>query len=641
MKPLSILRSFLSDRTANVAIIAAIVLPMMLGFTALVGEIGYSLLREVENQRVADEAAYAAALAYDSTSSNSTMVSVAQNVGVLNGLPATAVSASLVTSPRTPASQAVFVTVQTTAPLFLAPVLHFGNSMPVSARSYAQLGATAPACVIALNPALSGVALTGGTSIQAPNCAVASNNSVSVPCGDTISSELINYNGAAPTQPCGGITGPIAKANTPDPLASVAGVIAASARARADGSLVAPTIAAVPSAPNITFDYSNSAVAVAQAAGCTASYSSGVWTVTCPSGGTYKFGTLSLGGGITVKFNVNGSASTTYDFSGEINDNGSSLAFGPGTFNVANGIRSGGGSVTTFGAGSFNIGRDTATCNGAGYYSICNTGSSMTFGGPSTFVVASGIYNNGGSTLTLGSGTTNSFNIGPASDGNATNFGGGSTTSFADATGAGDIFQVVGNLYEGGGACTTFSAASNHDIDGNINLAGGLSLGAGLYAISGYFTLGALSGGDVYCQSVGANVGLSGTNVTIAIAATASYSDYSGNTDGLYIGAGFSHISIVAPTSGTYANLAVIGPTTTSNTSGAQLTGGAFATSFGGAFYFPNGPLGLNGGASMGNVAGSCFTIIASQITLAGGTSAKASACSNSAVAQSTPLLVQ
>jgi hypothetical protein len=150
-----------------------------------------------------------------------------------------------------------------------------------------------------------------------------------------------------------------------------------------------------------------------------------------------------------------------------------------------------------------------------------------------------------------------------------------------------------------------------------------------------------LSGGDVYCQSVGANVGLSGTNVTIAIAATASYSDYSGNTDGLYIGAGFSHISIVAPTSGTYANLAVIGPTTTSNTSGAQLTGGAFATSFGGAFYFPNGPLGLNGGASMGNVAGSCFTIIASQITLAGGTSAKASACSNSAVAQSTPLLVQ
>ena len=63
----------------------------------------------------------------------------------------------------------------------------------------------------------------------------------------------------------------------------------------------------------------------------------------------------------------------------------------------------------------------------------------------------------------------------------------GSTTTFADATGSNSVFQMVGDLSEGGGSCITLPAATNHDINGNVSLAGGLTLGSGLYAVSGSF----------------------------------------------------------------------------------------------------------------------------------------------------------
>ena len=95
------------------------------------------------------------------------------------------------------------------------------------------------------------------------------------------------------------------------------------------------------------------------------------------------------------------------------------MTFGPGTYNIAGGLTTSGGTTTTFGAGTFNIGRSASTCGGAGKYSICHQGTNLTFGGPSTFVLQGGINNKGGSALTLGAGSTNSYNIGASSDGNA------------------------------------------------------------------------------------------------------------------------------------------------------------------------------------------------------------------------------
>jgi hypothetical protein len=98
---------------------------------------------------------------------------------------------------------------------------------------------------------------------------------------------------------------------------------------------------------------------------------------------------------------------------------------------------------------------------------------------------------------------------------------------------------------------------------------------------------------------------------------------------------------MVAPTTGTNAFLAVIGPVSSSNPASALLTEGASNTTISGAFYFPNGPLTLSGGASIGNQAGQCLQIVASQISLSGGTSATASNCFSGSSGSSAVQLVQ
>jgi hypothetical protein len=428
----------------------------------------------------------------------------------------------------------------------------------------------------------------------------------------------------------------VRKALTADPLAGNAGVSAAAARATAAASLAAPTIGAVTAGTDIVFGSSTAAITaaknVAQTAGCTAAYASSTWTVTCPAGGTYRFGALSLGGGITVNFNTAGSATSAYTFSGAVNNSGSVLNFGPGTYTMAAGLRSGGGSTTTFGAGTFNIGRYTPTCSGGATYSICHLGATMTFGGPSTFVLTSGIFTTGNAILTLGSGTTNSFNIGPASDGNAVKLGGGANTTFADAT----LFQIYGDITDGGGGCTTLSATSVHDIRGSLKLSAGVTLGSGLYAVSGYVALGASGGGNTTCNGV--SVGVRGTAVTIVTAATTTILGGTCNGKAVCMGAGFSSVVLTAPTSGTYKDLLLIGPTSTSNSAGFTLVEGA-TTTLAGAIYAPNGSLSLSGGASIGNVAGQCLQIVARDMTLSGGTSITSNACVSGATAGAVKLI--
>lgn len=353
--------------------------------------------------------------------------------------------------------------------------------------------------------------------------------------------------------------------------------------------------------------------------------SGNTWTLSCPSNGPYSFGNITLGGGITVNFNTSGSAGTTYNFSGSITNSGTALSFGPGTYNVAQGVTTGGGSTTTFGAGTFNIGQSASGCSGGGRYSICNT-STLTFGGPSTFVLTAGLYNSGGSTLTLGSGTTNSFNIGASSDGNAFYIGGGSKTVLADATGSSSLFKVVGNVNvtSGGGSCLTLSAAAQHDIKGYFSTAGGTTLGAGVYTVNGYIALGANGGGDVSCN--GATVGLNGSGVTLVTGASTTLLSGSCASSGFCVAAGYNNVTLTAPTSGTTANLVVVGPTSAQNSATAVFAEGASNTSLSGAFYFPNGAVGLSGGASVGGGTGQCLQLIGSQVTLSGGTAA-ASTC--------------
>ena len=99
-------------------------------------------------------------------------------------------------------------------------------------------------------------------------------------------------------------------------------------------------------------------------------------------------------------------------------------------------------------------------------------------------------------------------------------------------------------------------------------------------------------------------------------------------------------MTLTAPTSGTTAKILVIGPTSSTNTAGALFTQGASGTSLSGAFYFPNGPITLSGGASVGNGSGQCLQLIGSQVSLSGGT-ALGSRCVGATGSSQTAVLVQ
>lgn len=654
----SLLRSFCRRRDGSVSVISAVTLPVIVGFLALGADYGYGLVVKTENQRIADLSAYAGALAYSNIGTTAAMTTAAQRLAALNGVAATQVTANLVASPRNAANQAVSVNIATNDVLLLAPVLRSGTTMPVNAKSYAALNATASACMLALSASGSGVTLSGGTSISAPSCTVASNTTISVPCGDTITAKSVTYNTTVPSQPCSGISGSITKTPTADPLAANAGIVQAAAHASSLSSLTSPSAPTVSVSTGSSFSTSWAASGTTTSVGsCTAVMgSNSTWTMTCPAGGTVNFGSITVNGGFPLIIRTSDGTAATYNISGSIT-NGAGLTLGPGTYNIAQGIVNnstmsvGAGtfkvaqgivnsSTLTFGAGTFNIGPASTGSCWAGAYSICNLNGTLTFGGPSTFVTSSGLYNGGGATITLGSGTTNSFNIGSAnSSSNAINLQGGSSTTFADATGSSGLFQVVGNITSGGGSCLTLGAATAHDINGSFSAAGGTILGTGVYSVYGYIALGAGGGGDVSCN--GQMVGFTGTNVTVVTAGASTSSTYPCSGSAFCIGAGYNHVSLTAPTTGTNAYLGVIGPVSTSNSASALLTEGASNTSISGAFYFPNGPLTLSGGASIGNQSGQCLQIVASQITLSGGTSASASNCLSASGSSSTVQLVQ
>jgi hypothetical protein len=601
------------DRRASIALVGGTVIAMLASMAAVAVDLGTGYLARVADQRAADSAAYAGALAYNTTSSAATMNSAVSNLAALNGLPAGAATASLVASPSGDGNNAVQVTVATTSPLYLAEIFQSSRTLSVSATSYAEVKPNASACIIALLTKAAGVTLSGGTTVTAASCAVASNNTVTVPCGTTITTKTLDYNsGAVPSQPCGGIKPPsgtasvnIIKVATADPLATNTAVAAAFTHLASVATLTGPSGPTVAAGTSMTFGYTSGATNAPQnqltPMGCTGSFASPIWTVTCPAGGTYHFGTIQLSGGITLNL-VSGSVTNTppntYDFSGTINlSSGTGGSFGPGTYNVAGGIITGGGSTFAFGAGTYNIGAGTVSCSGS-LYSICNTGTSLTFGAGS-YTIAGGIYDGGGSTLSIGAGSSaNSFTIGAGSAGYAINTT-GTTTTLGNMTSG--TFQAVGNISTGGGTVFTLSAAPAHDLRGTFSLAGTATLGSGTYTVAGNFTLGGGGGGGTVTGSV------------VSIITSGTFS----------VASGYTNVTLTAPTSGTLQDLVVA----SNGAGGASFSEGASGNSLSGAFYFPIAPITLSGAGSVGSGAGQCLELIGSAVSLTGG-SALASTCS-------------
>jgi hypothetical protein len=625
--------------------IGAVALPVMVGFASLVAEYGHGLLVQAETQRIADAAAYAGALAYSANGTTAAMTSAADAVANLNGIASSAVTASFGSSTTGDGNSAVQVLIASNVPLLLAPLLGGGGNLPVKASSFAELKPNGSPCVLALGASGSGVTLSGGATVNATSCSVASNAAVTIPCGTVLTTRIVDYNSTAAPSNCGGASikppsGAAAvsmiKMASTDPLASNAGVTSALASLAAVSSESAP--AAPAAAPNsivgggdIYFGNSilTTLATVSQAAadGCVAlpPVLSSTWTLTCTGLVPFSFGNITVVGGQTVNFNLTPllPSAAVYYFSGAISvSGGSTLTFGPGAYNIAKGLSNVGGSTVTFGAGTFTIGAATTSCNGA-YYSICNTGASLTFAGPSAFMLRAGVYNGGGSSATLGAGSANSFQIGAASDGNALNQAGVALT-LGDATGGSSLFRLTGNVTTSGGTCISLGAAATHDIQGNLTTAGGVALGAGAYLVTGYVAAGGNGGGNVTCS--GATLGISGAGTTLAVGGASTPSSGACSGYSFCVGGGYSSVVLTAPTTGTYANLVILGPTASSVLAGANLAQGATGSSLSGAVYFRNGPVNLSGGATLGNGASQCLTLIGSTVSLSGGTTA-ASSC--------------
>lgn len=668
----AILRKLRADTGGSISIIAAFVLVGTVGVSALALEYGHALLQKTENQRAADLAAYGGALVYGSTSSSSDATSAANNIAALNGLSGDA-TPSLVSSPTGDGNNAVKVTVTSNVPLLLARVLTTRTTIPVSATAYAEIKSDAPGCVIALSGSGSGVTMDGGTSVTAANCAVASNQSVHLSGGAALVAQNVDYGGSTPDisggatiTPPAGDTLHMNHVTTPDPLAPASGspgsteVTNATARIASVSSITSPSARTVPSGTAVIFDYNGKKSTTASSLttiGCSSSFASPVWTVTCSGAGPFNFGSISIGGGLSISI-TNVSSGATYNFSGLI-DSGTSngLTFNGGgnaTYNMAAGIIAQGTAPMSFSAGTFNIGTMT-TCSSAPSpstgYSICvNGGGSLTFGGPSAFTLAGGIYQGASGkpgsppvALSLGYGSTaNTFDIGNSTNTAYSLDNANGATLFGDATGNGTVtcgsssstFCMSGGITTSGGTCVAVGAAAEHDIRGSIDASGGLFLGSGIYTIDGYFALGASSGGDVSnCPTTGTTTGLSALDVTLVIAGASTVTCNGVATSAFCLGAGYSTVDLTAPTSSSVlgsstASLAVIGPQSSTNTAAAAFTTGATNTQISGAFYFPNGPVTMSGAASLHDTidASPCLELVGSQVTLGGG-AADASTC--------------
>jgi Flp pilus assembly protein TadG len=617
--------ALLRNREGGIAIMAALFIPIVIGFSALSIEYGYSLLIRDRNQRAADLASYAAAVAYNSTNSLTAMNTAGVRTAQLNGLNPGDITVSLATSPKDASAQAVYAVVNTTNQLILAPILGASSSLNIAASAYASVGAASTGCIIALDPAGTGITLSGGVQVGAPKCKVQSNNTIVAPCGTKITAESASYYLSSP-QPCqwtpnivqaDGTAAPTTNQLTTDPLAANAGVKTLTARFDTIRSASWPSAVSVNTNPDIEFGGSASpptTAAAIKAAGCSYDtsyynqYWTSVWVVSC-AGPYVNVGNLLVHGNLQVSINAASTQSITYNFSGRVqNDNGTSLSFGPGTFNVAGGIY---GAKLTFGAGTFNVGKGTVTC-GDGLYSLCSSGT-LTFGGPSDFSLNAGLYVGGGSTMTLGSGTSNSYIIGASSTGNSISLSGGASAYLADANGNSDnVFRTNGVINGGGGgSCLTLPAAKQHDISGSVNLAGGAVLGAGVYTVDGYLSV---NTGGSSCSAAPA---VSGTNVSIALSGITT-ANASGCIGKAFCLTGGNQITLTAPTSGTYANLAVVGPQSSSNTAGAEITSGGQGK-IAGAFYFPNGKIDLGGGGTIGDTNLGCLEMIGSSVSLSAG----------------------
>lgn len=197
MRAPRLVREFLRRRDGNVAIIAALAMPLVVGGAGFGVDSLYWYFRDLELQAAADAAAYAAAMEMRAGRGESTVIAAAGREADANGFDPTLGTMTVNTPPAIGAfqqPQAVEVVLTEQQDRFFSGL--FDDSLVrAEARSVAIYETTSNACVIALDPgADAAVSMRGSASLTLQGCSVMANS---------IASNAVDLGGASRLEtPC-------------------------------------------------------------------------------------------------------------------------------------------------------------------------------------------------------------------------------------------------------------------------------------------------------------------------------------------------------------------------------------------------------------------------------------------------------
>src|SRR5262245_23887641 len=160
----SLFHRFARDARANIAIIFAFCLPIVVGGAGLGAETGYWYYKRLKLQNAADAGAYAAAIEARAGSSSSAMKSAALTAASDNGFDAASVTAK-VNYPfgAVAGTSSVQVVLSHPEPRFFSSIFSQGT-VTVSTAAVASFNSSANACILSLDPTASKSVLFSGSS---------------------------------------------------------------------------------------------------------------------------------------------------------------------------------------------------------------------------------------------------------------------------------------------------------------------------------------------------------------------------------------------------------------------------------------------------------------------------------------------
>jgi len=634
-----------ADRHGSIAILAAASFILLITSAGIALDLSKLYIAKSSVQRIADQSAIAAALAYTQSSySSSTATSAAQSMATSNGASNATVTASVVAAPSGDGNNAVMVVVSVPVTLspFVTTAALAGPSVTVAASAYAEVHPTTAApCIIALGSG--GITDSSYVSDTATECSISSAGKISK-TGSTLTGLEVHAAGAITTSgstvkssPTAGLvyanstnpTDPFANDNVFSRLTTVAALTAPSApsigSAPSGGTAqnctgvlsLSPgsygTITASSACTVITFTGGSGTTTNVSGSGLnlTTNFSQALTINFCP--GTFNLNGISISSVITVAVTVNVTTSplvcgtsiigsTVLNVWNGIAASGKSLTVnGPATYNVLGGITAGNsatlaftnlnglgtstfniaGGITMAGNSSFPDGTYTISSPGSNHYGIYSTCACTITFGNGSYDIAYGIY--------LGSST---FSIGNAASLNAN----GTFVipcSYASGGGCDATGYAINST---GSNSITFGSYTNYDLNGSFAMASGsLTLGSGIYTVNGNFT------------TPGNPQSISGSGVSIIASGAISLS-IGGSGNGLNLSAPSTITSLSSPSTSSIV-------LATNSTSASSMTIAYEDAVILGAVYMPNAALTLYPTNNLSGGSGGCLMLVASSIT--------------------------